>query len=101
MPVHDISVADLRLGISTVIATEMVLQWNSGPKSAERHQRLLEPYKVCGTVASSDSAGLSRLTQAGMAPQQLPTFFLVDKNNVLYKRDAQIKNLDAEIQSLL
>lgn len=33
--------------------------------------------------------------------QQLPTFFLVDKNNVLYKRDAQIKNLDAEIQSLL
>ena len=33
--------------------------------------------------------------------QQLPTFFLVDKNNVLYKRDAQIKNLDAEIQGLL
>lgn len=33
--------------------------------------------------------------------QQLPTLFLVDKNNVLYKRDAQIKNLDAEIQSLL
>ena len=33
--------------------------------------------------------------------QQLPTFFLVDKSNVLYKRDAQIKNLDAEIQSLL
>ena len=33
--------------------------------------------------------------------QQLPTFFLVDKSNVLYKRDAQIKNLDAEIQSRL
>lgn len=33
--------------------------------------------------------------------QQLPTFFFVDKNNVLYKRDAQIKNLDVEIQSLL
>lgn len=33
--------------------------------------------------------------------QQLPTFFLVDKSNVLYKRDTQIKNLDAEIQSLL
>lgn len=33
--------------------------------------------------------------------QQLPTFFLVDKNNVLYKRDSQIKNLDAEIQNIL
>lgn len=33
--------------------------------------------------------------------QRIPTFFLVDKNNILYKRDAQIKNLDAEIQSLL
>ena len=33
--------------------------------------------------------------------QQLPTFFLVDKTNTLYKRDAQIKDLDAEIQSLL
>lgn len=33
--------------------------------------------------------------------QQLPTFFLVDKNNVLFKRDVQIKNLDEAIQSLL
>lgn len=71
MPVHDISLADLRLGISTVIATEMVLQWNSGPKSAEQHQRLIEPYKVRGIVASSDSAGLSRLTQQYSLPQVL------------------------------
>ncbi len=63
MPVYDISLADLRQGISAVIATEMVLKWNSGPKSPEQHQRLMEPYKVRGTVASSDSAGLSRLTQ--------------------------------------
>lgn len=33
--------------------------------------------------------------------QQISTFFLVDKTNTLYKRDSQIKNLDAEIQSLL
>lgn len=33
--------------------------------------------------------------------QRLPTFFLVDKNNVLFKRDSQIKNLDETIQSLL
>lgn len=33
--------------------------------------------------------------------QQVPTFFLIDKNNVLQKRDVQIKNLDAEIKALL
>lgn len=33
--------------------------------------------------------------------QRIPTFFLVDKTNTLYKRDSQIKNLDAEIQGLL
>lgn len=33
--------------------------------------------------------------------QRLPTFFLVDKNNVLFKRDSQIKDLDQAIQSLL
>ena len=31
----------------------------------------------------------------------LPTFFLIDRNNVLQKRDAQIKDIDKEIQSLL
>lgn len=33
--------------------------------------------------------------------QQLPTFFLVDKNNTLHKRDVQIKDVDAEIKALL
>lgn len=33
--------------------------------------------------------------------QGLPTFFLIDKTNSLYKRDAQIKDIDAEIKSLL
>lgn len=33
--------------------------------------------------------------------QSVPTFFLIDRNNVLQKRDAQIKNLDAEIKALL
>lgn len=31
----------------------------------------------------------------------VPTFFLIDRSNALYKRDIQIKNLDAEIESLL
>ena len=33
--------------------------------------------------------------------RRLPTFFLVDRNNVLFKRDSQIKDIDAAIQSLL
>lgn len=33
--------------------------------------------------------------------QSIPTFFLIDRNNAIYKRDAQIKNLDEEINSLL
>ncbi len=33
--------------------------------------------------------------------QQLPTFFLIDRSNSLYKRDAQIKNIDDEIEGLL
>lgn len=33
--------------------------------------------------------------------QSIPTFFLIDKNNVLQKRDVQIKDLDAEIKSML
>lgn len=33
--------------------------------------------------------------------QSIPTFFLIDRTNTLHKRDAQIKDLDAEIESLL
>lgn len=33
--------------------------------------------------------------------QSAPTFFLIDKNNVLQKRDVQVKNLDEEIKALL
>lgn len=33
--------------------------------------------------------------------QHVPTFFLIDKNNAIYKRDAQIKDIDNEIERLL
>ena len=33
--------------------------------------------------------------------QSIPTFFLIDRNNVLQKRDLQIKDIDAEIRALL
>ena len=33
--------------------------------------------------------------------QQIPTFFLISRDNAVYKRDAQVKDLDTEIRSLL
>ena len=33
--------------------------------------------------------------------RSIPTFFLIDKTSTLRKRDAQVKDLDAEIQALL
>lgn len=33
--------------------------------------------------------------------QAIPTYFLIDRTNTLYKRDSQVKDFDAEIQSLL
>ncbi|RRD01936.1 DUF4369 domain-containing protein [Prevotella sp. OH937_COT-195] len=33
--------------------------------------------------------------------QKLPTFFLIDRNNILYKRDVQMKDFEAELRSLL
>lgn len=42
-------------------------------------------------------------TRAALAynVNDIPTFFLIDRNNTLRKRDLQIKDLDAEISSLL
>ena len=52
---------------------------------------------VC--VRDANSTGSVYLTQYNV--QTLPTFFTIDRNNVLQKRDAQIKDLDAEIKGLL
>ncbi len=52
---------------------------------------------VC--VRDANSTGSEYLTQYNI--QTLPTFFTIDRNNVLQKRDVQIKDLDAEIKSLL
>lgn len=50
-------------------------------------------------VRDANSTGSAYLTQYNV--QSLPTFFTIDRNNVLQKRDAQIQDLDAEIKSLL
>lgn len=50
-------------------------------------------------VHDDDAMNSNLLVQYNV--QRLPTFFLVDRNNVLFKRDSQIKDLDKTIQSLL
>lgn len=50
-------------------------------------------------VHDDDAMNSNLLVQYNV--QRLPTFFLVDRNNVLFKRDNQIKDLDKTIQSLL
>ena len=52
---------------------------------------------VC--VRDERGAQSEYLTQYNI--QSLPTFFLIGRNSDLDKRDAQIKDLDAEIRSLL
>lgn len=50
-------------------------------------------------VHDDDAMNSNLLVQYNV--QRLPTFFLVDRSNVLFKRDSQIKDLDKTIQSLL
>lgn len=51
------------------------------------------------TVRDANGLQSNVLTQYNV--QQLPTFFLIDRNNTLQKRDVQIKDIDAEIKALL
>lgn len=52
-------------------------------------------------VSVYDPDGVNSKNAANYNVQSIPTFFLIDKNNVLRKRDLQIKDIDAEIQSML
>ena len=63
MATYNISLADLRQDIAGVIPAELVLGWNGTDKTAARQAQLLAPYRVRGTIVSTDSAGLSLLTQ--------------------------------------
>lgn len=69
MATFNISLADLRQDIAGVIPPELVLDWNARDKSEERHRGILAPFQVRGTIVSSDSAGLSKLTQRYSLPQ--------------------------------
>lgn len=52
---------------------------------------------VC--VHSDDGLNAAELGMYNV--RDIPTYFLIDKNNVLQKRDVQIKDIEAEIKALL
>lgn len=52
-------------------------------------------------ICVRDQNGLQSVAASHYNVQSLPTYFLIDKENVLQKRDIQIANLDAEIQKML
>lgn len=54
--------ADLSQDIAGAIPLELILLWNTSDKTDEKHLELLRPYVRNGTVVSSDSAGLSKLS---------------------------------------
>ncbi len=52
-------------------------------------------------VSVHDPAGTSSEAAAQYNVQDIPTYFIIDRDGVLQKRDVQIEDLDAEIQRLL
>ena len=52
-------------------------------------------------ICVRDERGIDSPYLTSYNVQGLPTFFLVNRSNSLHKRDAQIKDLEAEIRSLL
>lgn len=52
-------------------------------------------------ISVRDEAGVRSSNLVSYNVQSLPTFFLIDRNNVLQKRDAQIKDLDATLRAML
>lgn len=52
-------------------------------------------------ISVRDPEGINSQTLASYNVRNLPTFFLIDRNNALQKRDAQISDIDAEIERML
>src|SRR3989344_4801094 len=56
------SLADLKQDIAGVIPLPLILNWASSKRDVKKHNDLLAPYIIKGTVVSSDSSGLSKLS---------------------------------------
>lgn len=52
-------------------------------------------------ISVRDPQGVESSNLMSYNVRSIPTFFLIDRNNAISKRDAQIKDIDAEIESLL
>ncbi|GAA6529071.1 MAG: AhpC/TSA family protein [Prevotella sp.] len=52
-------------------------------------------------ICVRDQGGVQGQSLQEYNVQTIPTYFLIDRNNVLQKRDVQVKNIDQEIQALL
>lgn len=52
-------------------------------------------------ISVHEEGGLEGQSLVKYNVQNIPTFFLIDRNNTLQKRDVQISDIDAEIQALL
>lgn len=52
-------------------------------------------------ISVRDSQGLQSQNLAAYNVSSIPTFFLIDRNNEVKKRDSQITDIDAEINALL
>lgn len=57
------ALADLSQDIAGSIPVDLILRWATGQKNLPLHNQLLNPHKIQGTVVSSDSAGLSKLSE--------------------------------------
>ena len=55
---------DLSDPVIDYLPQDLIQQWIASDRSNEMHEKLLAPYLRRGTIVSSDSAGLSALTQA-------------------------------------
>jgi class 3 adenylate cyclase len=55
--------ADLSQDIAGEIPIELVLSWNTHEKTAQAQKKFLKAYERTGTLVSSDSAGLSKLSR--------------------------------------
>ncbi len=56
------SLADVTQDIAGSIPVEVIKKWTNSKKSSSIHNKILKPYIIEGTVVSSDSSGLSKLS---------------------------------------
>lgn len=52
-------------------------------------------------ISVRDAAGINSENIARYNVQAIPTFFLIDRTNSIYKRDSEISDIDAEIKGLI